>query len=158
MADWLMLPVVLLAAYALIACVPRRLLYERYTRILMAGLSTYYVAKIAGALWQPEARRPFESLGVNPGAAYLNNPGFPSDHVLLAGFLTFAVWYGTRNRNLTIAMAIMTVLVGLGRILALVHTPLDVVGGVVAAAIGAVWYIGSAKNKPHRVMVENTKK
>ena len=140
-ADGLMAPIVLVAAYALLIKIPKKGLYDKYTRILMAGVTTYLLAKLIGKLWQPEHLRPFEQMGVDPGASYLNNPGFPSDHALFATFLTLAVWYGTRNRALTIIMAVLTLAVCVGRVLALVHTPLDIAGGIAVAALGAFWYV-----------------
>ena len=38
-------------------------------------------------------------------------------------------------------MLIIAMLVCIGRVLALVHTPLDVVGGIVVACVGALWYV-----------------
>lgn len=147
MADGLMIPIVLLAFYALMWRMPHEHRYDRYTRIVMAGITSYIIAKFFGALWQPEQLRPFEQLGVDPGAAYLNNPGFPSDHALFAAFLTLAVWYGTRNRRITMVMAVLTLLMCVGRVLALVHTPLDIVGGLFVACVGAVWYHDYAKSR-----------
>ena len=146
LADGLMIPLVLIAAYALIMKVPVKGRYDRYARIFMAGVSSYMLAKFIGALWQPETLRPFEKLGVDAGASYLNIPGFPSDHALFAAFLTLAVWYGTRSRRLFVVMAALTLLVCLGRVLALVHTPLDVIGGLVVATFGAVWYWPEVKS------------
>ena len=140
-ADWLLIPLVLLALYELFFKVESKRRYEIYSRVLMAGLTSYVVAKILGLMYQPEQLRPFELLGVNPGAAYLNNPGFPSDHALFAMFLVLAVWYALRRRSITIIMLTMALLVGIGRILALVHTPLDVVGGMAVACLGALWYV-----------------
>lgn len=141
LADGLMLPIGLVALYALLWRTPKAHRYDYYTRVVMAGATSYLIAKIVGALWQPEAMRPFEKLGEVAGASSLNNPGFPSDHALFAMFLTIAVWYLTRSVKLTSAMLIMTILVCVGRVLALVHTPLDVAGGIVIACIGAVWYL-----------------
>ena len=140
-ADWLLIPLVLLALYELFFKVESKRRYEIYSRVLMAGLTSYVAAKILGQIYQPEQLRPFELLGVNPGAAYLNNPGFPSDHALFAMFLVLAVWYALRRRSITIIMLTMALLVGVGRILALVHTPLDVVGGMAVACLGALWYV-----------------
>lgn len=140
-ADWLLIPLVLLALYELFFKVESKRRYEIYSRVLMAGLMSYVAAKILGLIYQPEQLRPFELLGVNPGAAYLNNPGFPSDHTLFAMFLVLAVWYALRRRSITIIMLTMALLVGVGRILALVHTPLDVVGGMAVACLGALWYV-----------------
>ena len=136
-ADWLLIPLVLLALYELFFKVESKRRYEIYSR----GLTSYVAAKILGLIYQPEQLRPFELLGVNPGAAYLNNPGFPSDHALFAMFLVLAVWYALCRRSITIIMLTMALLVGVGRILALVHTPLDVVGGMAVACLGALWYV-----------------
>ena len=51
--------------------------------VVMAGLTSLLAGKLMG-FWQPEAVRPFVEQGVAAGAAYIDNPGFPSDHVLLA--------------------------------------------------------------------------
>ena len=139
-ADWLLIPLVLLALYELFFKVESKRRYEIYSRVLMAGLTSYVVAKILGLIYQPEQLRPFELLGVNPGAAYLNNPGFPSDHALFTMFLALAVWYGTRNRRLGITLVVLAAIISVGRVAALVHTPLDVAGGVIIACVGSLWY------------------
>lgn len=140
-ADFAVIAVVLLAAYALIFKIPRGQRYQAYCRILMAGLTAYMLAKFIGVIYQPEALRPFEQLGVEPGASYLDNPGFPSDHMLFVSAIVLAVWFETRQKTITIILVVLAGLVGLGRVLALVHTPLDVIGGIVIALLGALWYI-----------------
>lgn len=157
-ADGLVIVIAIIALYALIARVPDGERYDRYTRIFMSGITAYLLAKFAGALWQPEQLRPFEKLGVDPGAAYLNNPGFPSDHALLAVFLTLAVWFGTRNRVLTIIMLVLTIAMCVGRVVALVHTPLDIVGSWVIAGVAAVWYLSYAKKRFHTHIAKRAKK
>jgi membrane-associated phospholipid phosphatase len=157
-ADGMMLPIVVLALYAFLTKIPRADRYQRYVTIFMAGITSYVAAKFIGALWQPETLRPFQKLGVDPGAAYLNNPGFPSDHALFAAFLTFAVWYASRSRVLTGAMIAMTILVCLGRVLALVHTPLDVVGGIAVAAFGALWYLPDMKQVSAKLLAKKSNK
>ncbi len=140
LADGLVVPIVLIAAYALLWRVQKNKRYEVYCRVLMAGLTAYLLAKLVGSLWQPEAQRPFEVLGKAAGASYLNNPGFPSDHSLFVWAITFAVWFETNARKLAWSLVVMATLVCVGRVLALVHTPLDVAGGFVIALIGAAWY------------------
>lgn len=139
-ADGLVIPVVLIGAYALLRKVPNNKKYQTYARVLMAGLTAYVVAKTVGTFYQPESLRPFELMGVEPGAAYLNNPGFPSDHALFTMAITLAVWFGTRDKLLASVCLVLTLLVGIGRVLALVHTPLDVAGGLLIACIGIIWY------------------
>jgi undecaprenyl-diphosphatase len=139
-ADGAVVAVALIAAWALLFLVPNKQKFEAYSRILMAGLTAYLVAKLVASIYQPAAERPFELLGMKPGAAYLNNPGFPSDHALFATTLTLAVWFETRRKKLTIFLLILTLVMCVGRVLALVHTPLDVMGGVLFAFVGTLWY------------------
>lgn len=139
-ADWLMLPLMGLAGYALLFLAPRQGWLMQMRRVFMAGLMAYVAAKLVALVFQPATLRPFELLGVAPGAAYLNNPGFPSDHALFAMFLTLAVWFSTRHRVVSGVMLALTLAVCIGRVMALVHTPLDVAGGLVIACVGAVWY------------------
>lgn len=140
-ADGLIVVIAAWAIGAILWQTPSAERYQRYTRLLMAGLTSYLLAKIVSVWWQPEQFRPFELQGVDPGSLYLDNPGFPSDHMLLAVFLVLAVWYATRNTKTTLILAVLAIVMGIGRILALVHTPLDIVGGVVFAVVGAVWYL-----------------
>ena len=140
MADAAVIPVILIGAWALIYKVPKGKRYAAYCRVLMAGLTSYMLAQFVAVVYQPETVRPFELLGVNPGALFLNNAGFPSDHALFVTAITLAVWFETRSKKITAILATLTVLVCVGRVLALVHTPLDVIGGVLIAFVGALWY------------------
>ena len=140
-ADIAIFPVVLLGAWALLLKIPKGHRWESYCRILMAGLTAYLLAKLIGTIYQPSDLRPFELLGVDPGASFLNNPGFPSDHTLFATAIAAAVWFETRMKKLSIVLLGLIIIMSVGRVLALVHPPLDVVGGIVIALIGAVWYL-----------------
>lgn len=142
-ADGAVIPIALIGAYALLFKIQKNKRYEAYCRVLMAGLTAYLIAKLIGMVYQPATERPFELMGAAAGASYLNNPGFPSDHSLFVWAITFAVWFETRSRNLTIALVTLSILVCLGRVLALVHTPLDVIGGFAVALIGAGWYVAA---------------
>ena len=115
----------------------------------MAGLSAFVMAKIIGLLYQPSGLRPFELQGVDAGASFLNNPGFPSDHALFVMAITLAVWFGTRHKRWALVCLILSILVAVGRVIALVHSPLDVVGGLLIACIGVVWYLPPSKHKRH---------
>ena len=140
-ADGAVVPIVLLAGVALLFYIPKGQRFEAYKQIVLVGVTTYLLAKLLGSVYQPADMRPFELLGVTAGASYLNNPGFPSDHALFTTFLTLAVWFKTRQKSITIILALLTLLVCVGRVLALVHTPLDIAGGVLVACLGAVWYM-----------------
>lgn len=142
LADGLVIPLVLAAIFGFIAWVPNRQKFVVYSRILVAGLTSYLVAKLMSLAYQPSTERPFERMGVNPGASYLDNPGFPSDHALFVWAVVFAACFaiGATRRWFVVTLGCVALAVCLGRILALVHTPLDVVGGLAAACVGALWY------------------
>lgn len=153
-ADGAVIPSVLIAGYALLFLVPKGHRFEAYARILMAGITAYLLAKLLASVYQPSGERPFEVLGVEPGASYLPNAGFPSDHALFTGFLTLAVWFETRRKGVAIILAALTISVCIGRVLALVHTPLDVIGGLVVASVGALWYLQADRS----TIATNTRK
>lgn len=141
LADGLILPIVLIGAYALLFKIKKGHRFEAYARILMAGITAFLLAKFIATLYQPAGERPFELMKTVAGASYLDNPGFPSDHVLFTAAITLAVWFETKSKQLTITLVILTLLVGVGRVIALVHTPVDVIGGLVVACLGAGWYL-----------------
>jgi undecaprenyl-diphosphatase len=140
-ADGAVIPVILIGAYMLLFRIPEGKRYESYCRILMAGLTAYLIAKFAAVIYQPSSERPFELLGTQAGALFLNNPGFPSDHALFVTAITCAVWFETRSKVVTLILAALVAIVCVGRVLALVHTPTDVVFGVIIAIVGALWYL-----------------
>lgn len=146
-ADGTIVPVVLIGIYALIFKIPKGQRLQAYSRVLMAGLTAYLFAKLIGSVFQPSSVRPFELLGTAAGAFFLNNPGFPSDHTLLVTAITCAVWFETRQKVLTAILVVLVATICVGRVLALVHTPADVIGGVVIALIGALWYVNAYTNK-----------
>lgn len=157
LADGTLVLIIAIAGYALIAGIPRSQRFEAYCRILMAGLTAYLVAKLLGSIYQPVGERPFEHMNVAAGAWYLQNGGFPSDHALFAMCLTLAVWFETRRRLLAVILFILTILMGIGRVLALVHTPLDIIGGMVIACVGVLWYLQVEKHNSHKVLAKKTK-
>ena len=144
MADGALIPIVLLGAYALVFKIPKGQRLESYKRILIAGLTAYLLAKLIGSFYQPSSERPFEILGKAAGASFLNNPGFPSDHALFISVITCAVWFEAKQKLITAVLIGLTIIVCIGRVLALVHTPADVIGGVVIALIGSLWYLNIA--------------
>lgn len=108
--------------------------------VLMAGLSALLAGKLM-SFWQPASERPFELLGIEAGAAYMNNPGFPSDHALLATIVVMTVFALTPYKKLSIGLMAAVVCMCIARVVALVHTPLDIIGGVAAGLVGALWYV-----------------
>lgn len=140
-ADGAVIPVILIGAYMLVFKIPKGRRFESYSRVLLAGLTAYLVAKLAASIYQPSTERPFELLGAQAGASFLNNPGFPSDHTLFVTAIACAVWFETKSKLISFILAGLVVLICVGRVLALVHTPADVIFGVVFGLVGALWYL-----------------
>jgi membrane-associated phospholipid phosphatase len=140
MADGLVVPILLIAAWVGLR-LPRTVWWDRLSKGILTGLVALWLAKIMSLFYQ-EGERPFMLLGVHPKAAYLNNPGFPSDHVLFVFCITFVIWASTKNKPWGITLLVLSILVAVGRVVALVHTPLDVAGGIVAALIAATIVYG----------------
>lgn len=108
--------------------------------VIMAGLTSLLVGKLM-SFWQPEALRPFAQAGVDAGAAYIDNPGFPSDHALLAVVVVMTLFLLTPYKKLSYGLMVVVLVMSVARVAALVHTPLDIVGGIVAGLVGTVWYV-----------------
>jgi membrane-associated phospholipid phosphatase len=134
------LALILIIAVPLLYLGIRNDFWRKSPVLIMAGLFSLLVGKLMSLVYQPAIARPFIELGVEPRAAFIDNPGFPSDHALLATVAVVGLYMVTRNRPLTILLAIMVVGMCVGRVLALVHTPLDVIAGIVAGLSGTVWY------------------
>ncbi|MFZ2494784.1 MAG: phosphatase PAP2 family protein [Candidatus Saccharimonadales bacterium] len=109
-------------------------------QLIMAGLTSLLVGKIMSLLYQPSVERPFIERGVAAGAAYIDNPGFPSDHALLAVVIVAAVWFITRNKRVAILLSFTVIVMCVARVVALVHTPIDIIGGIIAGLSGSIWY------------------
>ena len=137
-ADDALIIIVLVAAFIL----GRQVMHNRriVPIIVMAGLTSLMAGKFLSLLYQPTTLRPFLEKGVDAGASYINNPGFPSDHALLGTVIVIAVHMTVRSLRLTACLAILLLFMCAARVLALVHTPLDIAGGVVAGFAGIYWY------------------
>ena len=54
-----LLPIVIIAGYALLFLVPKGYRFEAYVRVVMAGLTEYLFAKLLASVYQPSGERPF---------------------------------------------------------------------------------------------------
>lgn len=144
-ADGLVIPIVIIAAVAMLR-IPRKKWPDLFPRAFLAGILALTLAKIASLIYQGDAR-PFVLLGEQAKALYVDNPGFPSDHAVFVFAIAFIVWASTKNKQLFAWLFSLSVLVALGRIAALVHAPIDVVGGFVCALVAVIIMYGH-KLKP----------
>lgn len=107
-------------------------------RILVIGLVGSIIAlllmKLSAALFYDP--RPFVASGVVPYFHHAADNGFPSDHTSLAAVLAATLFIA--SRKLGIGLSIGAVLVGSARVIAHVHSSVDIIGGLVIG-IGSVF-------------------
>lgn len=145
-ADYLIVVVVLLTA----------LFWLRQTAALKkeivqcAALSfplIFIVSRIMGALYYNP--RPFVVLNITPFVAHIADNGFPSDHTLLSTACAALVF--TFNRKWGVIMYLLTLFVGIGRVAALVHHSVDILGSLIAGSMvmAVVCYIEQFFRRSH---------
>ena len=145
LADWLLVLMIPVAGLAILLGVSKKDRREKFTYILVAALTALVVAKIMSLLPINQVR-PFIEEGIAPVVSYIPNPGFPSDHTLLAFAMAYPVIFMSKFKKVGWLLLVAAMLVGVGRIIALVHSPFDVFGGIAAASFGAVWYVVYLRN------------
>ena len=119
---------------------------------IIAGAIALILSRIASKLYYDP--RPFVTHHVKPLIAHAADNGFPSDHALLTGTLTAITFF--YSKKIAVGMLVLTAAIGIARVLAKIHSPLDIGAGWVLGVIGAVvsyylvtWY-WSNKLKPSK--------
>lgn len=82
--------------------------------------------------------RPFYLTNVEAQAGYLSAATFPSIHSSLAFALSTTVWM--HQKKLGIVLLFLSIMVGLGRILANVHFPIDILVGAIVGVSVALFF------------------
>lgn len=107
--------------------------------MVLAGLTAVLFSQIFHLI-PVEVYRPYQLMGTQPLIEPSVDSPFPSDHVTFAFTAAFAVFLMTRYKKIGLVVLLAAIGVLAGRLLALVHSPLDVVGGLICAGLGTVWY------------------
>ncbi|GAC1370324.1 MAG: hypothetical protein NVSMB39_3090 [Candidatus Saccharimonadales bacterium] len=112
---------------------------------LAAAVLAYGLAKIGSHFISDP--RPFVTDGLAPLIPHAADNGFPSDHTLITSMLAFAVFF--KNRLWGSVMLLVALAVGVSRVAAHVHHPLDIAGSFVisAIAVAIVWQAERLLNK-----------
>ncbi|HWZ65566.1 MAG TPA: phosphatase PAP2 family protein [Patescibacteria group bacterium] len=104
---------------------------------IIAMATAFAMAKFAGMFYFDP--RPFVTQNIAPLFPHVADNGFPSDHTLLTA--TIAVIIYSASKKLGLVLMAMAIIVGLSRILAHVHSPIDIVGSLAfAVASGLLAY------------------
>jgi len=100
---------------------------------VVGGIVCYALIKIGGALYYDT--RPFVTQGVAPLFPHAADNGFPSDHTAITMFIGLCVLVVSRPWGLVLIA--ISLAAGVARVLAHVHSPIDIVGAVAMAAVAA---------------------
>jgi undecaprenyl-diphosphatase len=98
---------------------------------LIAGVIAVILDKLAGKLYYDP--RPFVSHHLKPLISHSADNGFPSEHTVLSVTISTALIY-YRRRLGAIAFGLALV-VGIGRVAAHIHSPIDIIGGILIGLI-----------------------
>lgn len=134
--------VVIVLAIIFIALQPRQIQKKILIFALVTLPLTYVLAKIAGKLYYDP--RPFVVDHIKPLIPHAANNGFPSDHTLITSAIAALVF--VFNKKWGIGLAVLALLVGVGRIYAHIHSPIDIAGSfLISAGVVAIVIILSRK-------------
>jgi undecaprenyl-diphosphatase len=140
-AKYLFVLVVLIAFAAWLQA-GRRLKKEMILAGLLAGAVAAVLDKLSGALYYDP--RPFVTHHVTPLVAHAADNGFPSEHTLFSAALAATLFF--YRPRLGIAAMVVALLVGISRIAAHVHSPIDIAGGLVLGALAGYMGYWLARN------------
>jgi undecaprenyl-diphosphatase len=115
---------------------PREQKWGLAATTVIAGIIALALMKLGASLYVDQ--RPFVTSHVAPLFPHAADSGFPSDHTLTAMLMAGCVVFCSRRWGAVLAA--LALWIGLARVEALVHRPIDIVGAVamvlVAAALG----------------------
>jgi undecaprenyl-diphosphatase len=114
-----------------------RLPRRQQVALLLAGaigaVLCLVLIKVAGAVFYDT--RPFVTQHVAPLFPHASDNGFPSDHTAVTMLVGFCVLVVSRRWGLVLIA--ISLLAGVARVLAHVHSPLDIAGAVVIGGVAA---------------------
>lgn len=146
MADWLIVFMAVICVLAIIKTTHRSLKRVFADAIVVLAIG-FVLTRLLSLFYQ--GYRPYVELGIEPGAWAANNPGFPSEHAMVAMSLVLIAWATTRNRSLSVLLLGCAFAVCLGRVAALVHTPVDIIFGALCACLAALIVYNKRLFKTH---------
>ena len=113
---------------------PRQKKWELVVWALLGGAIAFALVKLGGALYFDQ--RPFVTHHVAPLFPHAPDNGFPSDHTLASMFLAVCVLFYSRRWG--VVLVAISLLLGVARLAAHVHRPIDILGAIVMAVTAAL--------------------
>lgn len=123
---------VIIAVAVVVFLLIERTAKNSFVRIAaMAFLLSFLMGKLASSLYYDP--RPFVVEHVHPLIPHAASNGFPSDHTLFAMTVAGIVYF--YHRKVGLLMIALALTVGVARIFAKVHSPIDIASGVAIAML-----------------------
>jgi len=113
---------------------PRRQKWEFVVWAVLGGAIAFALVKLGGALYFDP--RPFVTQHIAPLFPHGADNGFPSDHTVASMFLAVCVLFYSKRWGA--ALVVISLLLGVTRIVAHVHRPIDILGAMVIAVAAAL--------------------
>jgi undecaprenyl-diphosphatase len=107
----------------------------------ISAIISFVLIKIAGLFYYDP--RPFVVHHTQPLLKHAADNGFPSDHTVVATLAALTVFQV--SRKVGVSMFVLAVTLGLSRVAAQVHSPIDIAGGIAIGAISVALAIPIAK-------------
>ncbi|HVS78685.1 MAG TPA: phosphatase PAP2 family protein [Candidatus Saccharimonadales bacterium] len=105
--------------------------------LILAGIVAIILDKVGSKVYYDP--RPFVTHNVKPLVTHIADNGFPSEHTVFTASLSMALFFF--RPKMGIASFVLAVLVGCSRVAAHIHSPIDIVGGLLIGIIaGAAGY------------------
>lgn len=102
-------------------------------KLVAGGILALAMARVSAHFYYDT--RPFVTEHIKPLFAHAPDNGFPSDHALLTSFLGFTLL--AYSRRVAAVLLLIALLVGVARVAAHVHSPIDIIGSFVFAGVSA---------------------
>lgn len=129
-AKYLFLAAILILGFVWLK-VNRAKKLELVIATILAGVLAYGLMKLAGWLYYDP--RPFVSQHIKPLVAHGADNGFPSEHTVFTMMISSVIYL--YNKRLGFAAFVITLIVGTSRVLAHVHSPVDILAGIVVGTL-----------------------
>lgn len=122
---------------------------------IIGSLIALILMKVGAALFYDP--RPFVDSTIVPYFKHAADNGFPSDHTSLATVLALTIFFVSRKVGLTLLIG--AVAIGTARVIAHVHSPIDIIGGLVIGMISVyisqllygLWQKHRQQKQPSRI-------
>lgn len=113
---------------------PRPKKWELLVWLVLGGAAVLVLIKVGGALYYDP--RPFVTQHIAPLFAHPPDNGFPSDHTAASMFAAVCVLFYSRRWGAV--LVVISVLIGVARVVAHVHRPVDILAAAAIAVAAAL--------------------